>query len=125
MPKLYFKPALMTTNLLKSDFILTTLATLLILHIGIDSIPFVCSSTVTPYPDANARPTIASKLENYLTPSNITTTTTGYLNVYNANDSYGKSNIMHFIANKLQKQKIKIRAKFFFSMHINLVDKFD
>lgn len=108
MPKLYLKPALMIAHLLKSDFILTTLATLLILHIGIDSIPFACGSTVTPYPDANARPTIASKLENYLTPSNITTTTTGYLNVYNGNDSYGNAHIMHFIADKLKNQRIQI-----------------
>lgn len=89
MPKVYFKPALMT-NLLKSDFILTTIATLLILQFGTNGIQFVSGSTTTPYPDANARPTIASKLENYLSPSNITTTTTGYLNVYNGNDSYGK-----------------------------------
>lgn len=94
MPKIhftnvYFNAASMT-NLLKSDFILNTFVTLLILQIGTNSIQFVSSSTTTEFPDVNARPTITSKLENYLTPSNITTTTTGYLNVYNVNDSYGK-----------------------------------
>lgn len=107
MSKVYFKRgAALMINLLKTDLILTTFITLLILQSGTNTIKFVSSSTTTPYPDANARPTITSKLENYLTPSNITTTTTGYLNVYNGNDSYGKF-LTAFIDEILLKKKTK------------------
>lgn len=55
------------------------------------------SITSTPYPDANAKPTITTKLENLsdLHRSSISSTTTsteGYLNTFNDDDKYGKYN---------------------------------
>lgn len=49
----------------------------------------------TPYPDANAKPTITTKLENlsdlHKSPSSTTTTTTeGYPKLYDEDDKYGK-----------------------------------
>lgn len=92
MTKVYNKFARMA-NLPNSNFILTTCATLLILQMWTPCIEFVNSSTVSPILDTDARAvTITSKLENYHTSPNITTTTptNGYLNVYSGNDSYGK-----------------------------------
>lgn len=55
------------------------------------------SITSTPYPDANAKPTITTKLENLsdLHRSSISSTTTsteGYLNTFNDDDKYGNYN---------------------------------
>lgn len=52
------------------------------------------TTTSTPYPDANARPTITTKLENLsgifkLSSMNITTTTEGYPNLFSDNDTRG------------------------------------
>lgn len=98
MPKVYFK-FVSFMNLLNSNSILTAIVTLLILQAGQNRIWLVNSSTLpTPYPDANARPTITSKLEIYkndlhkITVPNVTATTEGYLPIFSGNDSYGKSN---------------------------------
>lgn len=98
MPKVYFK-FVSFMNLLNSNSILTAIVTLLILQVGQNRIWLVNSSTLpTPYPDANARPTITSKLEIYkndlhkTTVPNVTATTEGYLPIFSGNDSYGKSN---------------------------------
>lgn len=97
MPKTYFKHG-MLNSLLNKNFVLSAISTLLILQVGRNGNRFVSGNTIpTPYPDANARATITSKLENLselhrttTTPSsNSSTTTEGYLNI-NANDSYGK-----------------------------------
>lgn len=97
MPKTYLKRCLLN-SLLNTNIVLIAISTLLILSIERNGIRFVSSNTVpTPYPDANARPTITSKLENFseshrtTAPSNSNTsaTTEGYLNI-NGNDSYGK-----------------------------------
>lgn len=94
MPKTYFKRVTLN-RLLNSNVILTVISILLFLELNRNSIQFVCCSALsTPYPDANARPTITSKLENLsdlhrTTPSNSSTPTEGYLNI-NANDSFGK-----------------------------------
>lgn len=55
-------------------------------------------SASTPYPDANARPTITTKLENLSdlhksSSSSTTTSTEGYPNLFNENDKYG--NYLH------------------------------
>lgn len=93
MSKVCFKIASMA-NLLNLNSILTTFITLLILQFGINRIQFVSSSgTTTPFPDPNARAvTIAPKLENHHIPTTPApnTSTNGYINVYNGNDSYGK-----------------------------------
>lgn len=91
MPKVHNKFAHFV-NLLNSNFILTSWVILLILQIGEPYIQFVNSSTASSILDTDARAvTITSKLENYHTSPNITTTTpkNGYLNVFSGNDSYG------------------------------------
>lgn len=71
----------------------------------------------TPYPDANAKPTITTKLENLsdLHKSSISTTTTsteGYPNIFNENDKYGK------ILNTFD--KIKIHFTVFYEIFISI-----
>lgn len=92
MPKVYKNFAHMT-KLLNVNFILISCATLLILQLGKQNIQFVNASTISPILDTDARAvTITSKLENYHTSQNITTTTStnGYLNVYSGDDNFGK-----------------------------------
>lgn len=52
------------------------------------------TTTSTPYPDANARPTITTKLENLsgifkLSSVNVTTTTEGYPKLFSDDDNHG------------------------------------
>lgn len=121
MTKVYNKFAHMT-NFINSNFILTSCATLLILQTGKQCITFVNSSTISPILDTDARAvTITSKLENYHSSPNITTTTTdkptnGYLNVYSGNDSYGKFPIA-FTEKALQTSDTKSDTK---EIHVTL-----
>lgn len=92
-------------TLLNTNQIFTIISVWLIVHVSKNAIE--CNTLPTPYPDANARATITSKLENLSNDLYRTTTTTttladgagaaasngtgpteGYLNI-NGNDSYG------------------------------------
>lgn len=94
-PKMIIKPV--SIELLNSFIFWTIIGLILnLLQLQCNQNLYVSGSiTSTPYPDANAKPTITTKLENLsdLHRSSISSTTTsteGYLNTFNDDDKYGK-----------------------------------
>lgn len=87
-----------TTPYLLNLFVIVTAFTTLLNYWQPNTIKFVQlasgADVSTPYPDANAKPTITTKLENLSefhksTASSTTTSTEGYPSLFGQDDSYG------------------------------------